>query len=162
MGRAKHKYKNHDGSRFVLLPHVVMDSPAYLNLSFSATTMLVDVARQYSGSNNGKLVLCDKALKRRGWNSHATITKAKRELIEAGLLFLTRQGYRPNKASWYALTWLSLDWTPEMEISLAAFPRGAYLENKSRPSENGARGKTIAPNSGVSPHPATPETGAIR
>lgn len=162
MGRAKHKSKNHDGSRFVLLPHVVMDSPAYLNLSFSAIAILLDIARQYSGSNNGKLVLCDKALKRRGWNSHATITKAKRELIEAGLLFLTRQGYRPNKASWYALTWLTLDWVPEMEISRAAFPRGAYLENKSRPSGSGVRPSVIATENGVSPLRQTPETGAIR
>jgi hypothetical protein len=121
--------KNRDGTGFVALPHVVQDSSAYKSLSFSARALLLDIARQYTGSNNGKLVTCAKALADRGWNSNATVTKAQRELMEYGFLCLTRQGFKPNKASWYALTWLSLDWSPEMDIQQSAFRRGMYLQN---------------------------------
>lgn len=54
------KNRNRDGSRFMALPHVVLDSPAYLALSFSARALLVDIGRQYSGGNNGRLLICDR------------------------------------------------------------------------------------------------------
>lgn len=135
MGRAKHKGSNRDGTRFVALPFTVLDSPAFLGLSYSARTLLLDIARQFSGSNNGQLVVCDKAMAPRGWTSSTTIHKAKRELLDAGLLCETRKGQKPNKASWFALTWQSLDWVPEMDISRAGFSRGAYLKTKSDPQK---------------------------
>ena len=97
--------------------------------------MLVDMAFQYSGSNNGKLVVCDKAMKPRGWSSGTTIHKAKRELLEAGFLCETRKGHKPNKASWFALTWQTLDWLPEMDIQRAGFTRSAYLKTNSDPQK---------------------------
>lgn len=126
MGRTKHKGNGRDGSLFVALPHVVLDSKAYLLLSYSARALLVDIARQYNSSNNGKLVICDKALKPRGWKSQTTIHKAKEELLKAGFLCMTRQGHKPNKASWFAITWQTLDWTPEMDIERNGFTRSAY------------------------------------
>ena len=119
----KRKSNHRDGSRFVALPYLLLDSPAFLGLSFSARGLLVDVARQYSGSNNGRLVVCDKALKPRGWTSPATIHKAKRELLETGFLCETRKGQKPNKASWFALTWQTLDWSSEMDIKREGFTR---------------------------------------
>lgn len=131
----KRKGKSRDGSRFVALPHVLLDSPAYLALSFSARAFLIDMALQYSGSNNGKLVVCDKAMKPRGWASSTTIHKAKRELIEAGFICETRKGHKPNKASWFALTWQTLDWSPEMDVQRAGFIRSAYLKTNSDPQK---------------------------
>lgn len=127
MGRAKHKGVGRDGVQFLALPHVVLDSPAFLGLSAPATRLLLDVARQYTGKNNGRLVACSKYLAGRGWKSHDTATRARRELEAAGLLFQTRMGARPNKAAWFALTWASLDWSPELEIRPETFPRGQYL-----------------------------------
>lgn len=147
MTRGARRSANRDGSQFVALPHVVLDSLSYQCLSFSARSLLVDLARQFSGSNNGKLVLCDKALKPRGWKSSATIHKAKRELLQSSLIYQTRQGYKPNKASWFAVTWLSLDWLPEMDIARNNFPRGAYLDFKIRPPKSGAHISAIASNS---------------
>lgn len=127
MGRAKHKRTGRDGSRFLALPHTVMDSPAYIALSAHAVRLLLDISRQYTGSNNGKLVACMTALNPRGWTSNDTLQNARRELEAARLLVLTRRGARPNKAAWFALTWASLDYSPEMdEVSPASFPRGAY------------------------------------
>lgn len=126
MGRAKHKRTGRDGVRFLALPHTVMDSPAFLGLSAPAVRLLLDIARQFDGRNNGRLVACMSALKSRGWTSNDTLSRARRELEAAGLLYQTRIGMRPNRAAWFALTWSTLDWTPEMECSAAAFPRGLY------------------------------------
>lgn len=140
MSLAKRKPKNRDGSRFLALPHVVMDSSAFLNLSAPSVRLLLDIARQYSGSNNGKLVACMSALKDRGWTSNDTLTRARRELEASGLLIETRKGMRPNRAAWYAVTWTTLDWIPEMDIKRESFERGAYAKNDPIP----AIGKTRA------------------
>jgi len=63
----------------------------------------------------------------RGWRSELTLQRAKRELIELGLIVETRKGARPNKASLYAVTWCALDQCKgKLDIPLATFPRGAY------------------------------------
>lgn len=131
----KRKTRGRDGTRFLLLPHVVLDSPAYLALSFSARALLTDISRQYAGDNNGRLLICDKVLMPRGWKSSTTIHKAKQELLDAGLLQETRKGQKPNKASWFAVTWQTLDWVPEMDLTRAGFNRGAYLKTISDPQK---------------------------
>ena len=55
------------------------------------------------------------------------LTKAKRELLDAGFIFETVKGQRPNKAARYAVTWRALDRHPGYEAGTAeAFQRGAY------------------------------------
>ena len=135
MANPKRKGSSRDGSRFVALPCLLLESPAYIGLSFSARALLVDMAYQYSGSNNGRLVICDKATRPRGWVSNATVYKAKQELLDAGFLCETRKGQKPNKASWFALTWHTLDWLPEMDIQRAGFTRSAYLKTESDPQK---------------------------
>jgi hypothetical protein len=100
-----------DGERFVRLPHVVLDSAAYRNLSHTARSLLVDTARQYNGKNNGRLVVTPKYLAPLGWNSADVIQRAKVELLNSGLLIETRKGARPNKAAWYMLAWHDINVT---------------------------------------------------
>jgi hypothetical protein len=127
MSSAKRNRKaDRDGVRFLSIPHVVMDSPAFIGLSAPAVRLLLDIARQLSVSNNGKLTASMKYLAKRGWTSNDTVTRARRELLEAGFLFETRKGMRPNRAAWFAVTWTSLCWSPEMDVSERSFPRGAY------------------------------------
>lgn len=135
MSKNRGKGTSRDGGRFVALPNILLDSPAYLSMSFSARALLIDLARQYTGSNNGKLVVCDKALRPRGWTSKTTIHKAKAELLATGFLCETRKGQKPNKASWFALTWQTLDWSPEMDIQRTGFTRSAYLKTNSDPQK---------------------------
>jgi hypothetical protein len=151
-----------DGSRFVAFPFVLLDSPAYMALSFSAKALLIDIARQYSGANNGRLTICEKVLAPRGWNSNATIHKAKKELLHSGLLCETRKGAKPNKASWFALTWQRLDWDVQMDIARTGFSQGSYLKNNFRPPENGVEEPITAPETGVEQSLATPKNGAMR
>lgn len=162
MSRGKRSSSGRDGSQFALLPHVVLDSPAYLSLTYPARSLLLELIRQYRGSNNGRLVLCDKYLEPRGWNSRDVITRAKRQLLDAGLIQETRKGQRPNKAAWFALTWLSLDWSQEMDIARNGFARGAYLKNEKRPPSDGLKRTKIGPGDGQGYTVTRPPNGPMR
>lgn len=135
MGRSKHRRTGRDGVRFLALPHTVLDSHAFLGLSAPAVRLLLDIARQFDGQNNGRLVACMSALKSRGWNSNDTLTRARKELEASHLLYQTRIGMRPNRAAWFALTWLALDWTPDMEITQSGYPRGRYIDPATAPKK---------------------------
>lgn len=107
---ARNRHKgNRIGEGFVALPYSVLNSPLFLALSPHAVKLLIDVAAQYRGDNNGDLSLAWKTMKPRGWRSEATLHKAKRELLDGGFLFEARKGRRPNVCSLFALTWRTLD-----------------------------------------------------
>jgi hypothetical protein len=106
---AHQKGSSRDAGGFVALPWSVLDSAAYRALSHPEKSLLLELSRQYVKDNNGRLLASTKFLKNRGWNSADVIHRAKLELIEAGLIYETVKGHRPNKASWYAITWQNLD-----------------------------------------------------
>jgi hypothetical protein len=123
--------------RFVGLPVALLDCPAYHGLSVYAKVLLIDVARQYMGANNGTLLGSKRKMEEYGWKSSDTLHKALRELLEARLLFRTVQGQRPNKASWYALTWRTLDKSDGYDPGTESlFRRGAYLQPKPKPTRD--------------------------
>lgn len=94
--------------------------------------MLLEVARQFVRDKNGRLLLSRAYMATRGWKSMAMLNKCKAELIEAGFPFQTVQGHRPNKASWYAVTWRALDKHPGYDAGAAhLFIRGAYQNGAS-------------------------------
>jgi hypothetical protein len=157
-----------DSGGFVALPWSVLDCPAYALLSHPARGLLLEFARQFIRDNNGRLLASGIYLASRGWKSSDVITRAKRELIEAGFIFETVMGHRPNKASWYAVTWRSLDKCAGYDFgTTAAFERGAYL--KRRPEKikvltppRGVESPSTAPPHGVEGIPPTPPHGAVR
>jgi len=116
-----------DGGAFIQLPMSVLNSCAYIECNSFSRMLLFDLLAQYRGNNNGDLSPCWKFMRLRGWRSEATLMKAKRELIELGLIVETRKGARPNKASLYAVTFYALDdCGGKLEMSSKSFPRGAY------------------------------------
>jgi hypothetical protein len=123
-----------DGGGFIALPWSVVDSEAFQGLSHPAKALLIYIARQYNQSNNGAL-RCGRAyMKERGWKSMDTLTKAKRELLDAELIYETVKGCRPNKASLYAITWCALDKVNGFDAGAAAgFQRSAYLKKTKKP-----------------------------
>ena len=124
-----------DGGAFMSLPVAVLQSRAYTLASPHARMLLIDLFLQYRGDNNGDLSACWKFMQPRGWRSETTLTKAKRELIDAGLIVETRKGARPNKASLYAVTWCDLDdCGGKLDMSPAGFPRGAYKQHNPVPT----------------------------
>lgn len=115
------------GGAVLVVPHIVLNSAAYMTLSGSAVKLLYDIAMQYNLSNNGALLASMRYMsERRGWTSSDMLNKARKELIDHELISLTVQGRLPNKASWYGLTWLALDIVKGLEISIQSWPRGAY------------------------------------
>jgi hypothetical protein len=116
-----------DGKTFVRLPYVLLESPGYRRASSTARALLIDVAMQYKGHNNGKLVACAKYLKPKGWSSNGTVLRALHELQDCGLIFETRKGARPNKAAWFALTWRDLNQVVGLDIDPKLFRRGGYM-----------------------------------
>ena len=70
--------------------------------------LLIDVAKQYNGSNNGDLHAAWSILSGQGWHSKGTLSRAIKELIDKGFIELTRQGGK-NRCSLYAVTWRSID-----------------------------------------------------
>ena len=95
-------------SPFVMFPCHVLDHEVFKTLSKRATKLVIDIAAQYRGHNNGDLCAPLSLMRKRGWNSSDQLEKAKNELIEKDVILVARQGGR-NKANLYALTWFPID-----------------------------------------------------
>ncbi len=129
--KARHKVDRRDPGAFIQVPLAVKTSASYRGLSYPAKALLWDVAFQYKGDNNGRLLTGWKIMSEEcGWASKDTLNRAKAELLASGLLFETRKGARPNRSSWCAVTWWALDHTSDMDIEEHAFPRGLYRRNE--------------------------------
>lgn len=174
-----------DAGGFVALPWAVLDCPAYAHLSHPARALLMEIARQFVKDNNGRLLVSGAYLRTRAWKSADVITRAKRELIAAGFIFETVMGQRPNKASWYAVTWQRLDKLKGYDPgALESFRRGAYAsgvvlhakptreelyekwrqpkkQNASLRPSGGVESALIAPSGGVERLALAPSHGAI-
>jgi hypothetical protein len=117
------------GGAVLIVPHVVLNSAAYISLSSPAIKLLYDVAMQYNTYNNGALLASWRYMsEKRGWTSADQLTKAKAELLDKSLIVQTVQGLLPNKAAWYGLTWLSLDNIKGLDegVTASKWPRGTY------------------------------------
>ena len=157
-----------DSGGFIALPWSVLDCPSYARLSMHSRALLLEVARQFVRDNNGRLLLSRAYMATRGWKSMDMLNKCKAELIEAGFIFQTVQGHRPNKASWYAVTWRALDKLPGYDDGAErCFERGAYqkiqlINGASLRPPHGTERAVIVPPHGTDTLPAVPPHGAIR
>lgn len=109
-----------------------MEHADFLGLSASAKALLLDLAYQYRGHNNGDLGVAWQVLRKRGWKSKATIQKSCKELERAGLIRCVRQGRFMNPGgtcSLYALTW-----EPIHRQDLDVAPTGRPLRVFGRPA----------------------------
>jgi len=168
MGRDKAQRAAKGGGRdiggFVALPWSVLDSAAYRALSHPARSLLIEFARQFVRNNNGRLIASTKYLKNRGWNSADVIHRAKLELIQAGLIYETVKGHRPNKASWYAITWQSLDKDSRYDAGAWEGWRHARsgYKNATLIPPNGTKGHSIEPAHGIAIVTSNPLDGTIK
>ena len=117
----------------------------------------MELARQYVRDNNGRLLCSMAYLKPRGWGSNDVITRAVRELMTTGLVHQTVQGCRPNKASWFAITWRGLDRHPGYDAgAIEGFQRGAYRQTQCPAPPDGVG------NRGAGKALPTPSGGAVK
>jgi hypothetical protein len=139
-----------DPGGFMALPWSVLDCPAYAALSHPARSLLVEIGRQHVRDNNGRLLASRAYLARRGWTSADVIQRAKTELLAAGFIHETVKGQRPNKASWYAITWFALDRLEGYDAGAAeTFVRSAYRKNAALCPSHGTERAPIAPSHGT-------------
>lgn len=123
MARSSERTKGRGNSaRIAVLPHAVMNHPAYMNLSGSALRLLLEMIRQYNGySNNGNLAAAWEIMRKRGFKSKATLAKALKELLDSDFLIRTREGRFQNpgkQCALYAVTWAAIDECPGKRLEV--------------------------------------------
>lgn len=123
MGRSytKSKGRGGGGPGYGALPRNVWKHPDYCNLSGSGAKLLMDLACQFNGRNNGDLTVAYSLLRERGWSSKATIKRAVDELLQACLIRQSRPGRFTNpggQPALYALCWLPIDECPGKNLEL--------------------------------------------
>ncbi|RYH53877.1 MAG: hypothetical protein EON54_13365, partial [Alcaligenaceae bacterium] len=77
--------------RHIRLYHKLLGSHAYNALDYSSKALLIELRYKLNGSNNGNLSATLSELKKRGWASAATLSKALRQLEAVGILRKTRK-----------------------------------------------------------------------
>ena len=103
---------------FVGLHHYILKSDEFAALTPSAVKLLIELAKEYKGKNNGDFSAPYSVLKHRGWRSPGTLSKSLTELLDNGWIVTTRQGGR-HRCSLYAITWWPVD---ECDGKLEVFP----------------------------------------
>lgn len=93
------------------LDHSLLTSPAYRSLSPVSRALLVELVRLYNGKNNGMLAVSERDAASICNVSRITIRKGFAQLIEVGILEISRNSYFNVKSGdkrcrEYALTWL--------------------------------------------------------
>lgn len=125
--RPNAKGRNNAPGGFAGIPRVVMETSDFQQLSYKSQALLMQLAYQYRGNNNGDLTVAFSVLKKRGWKREATISNAVAELLQAKLILKTRDGRFTNpgaRCALYALTWHPINECigKELEISPTKTP----------------------------------------
>ena len=101
---------------FAALPHAYFKTAEYARLSFRARALLIELALQFFGSNNGGLTATYSTMRGRGFKSKDQLTKAIDELLARGWIQVSRQGGR-TRATLYALTYRRIDQArPDLDV----------------------------------------------
>ena len=107
-----------------MLPLTVLDKVAVNTLSHATKWVLVLMAAQYNGYNNGALGLSKSQAAKQNI-SNKTLYKALATLEERGLIEQTYPASRvPPRPTMYALTWISVDdtsWSQSTRIPSHAY-----------------------------------------
>lgn len=90
------------------IPLRVIRSKEFGQLGGWEVKLLIELAAQYNGYNNGNLSCPFSQLKERGWNSNGTLFAARNRLLECNWIVTSRHGNR-KRCALFALTWLSVD-----------------------------------------------------
>lgn len=128
----RHKAQGRSAATYLGIPHYVFRSEEFGQLSGWPLKLLIELAGQYNGHNNGDLSCPMSLLKRRGWKSSGTRDKAIKALEATRWIVTTRHGGR-NVCSLFAVTWWPVDeckgkW---LEVKPEKSPSNAWQKSKS-------------------------------
>ncbi len=103
---ARRKGKSYCGGTFFVLPHNLVQSPAYAALTGSAVKILCALLTCYNGSNNGFIAFGYRDGKKFGLSINTT-KRALNDLADKGFIEKTKAGvYQGNRSEWL-LTFLT-------------------------------------------------------
>jgi len=94
---------------FLGIPHYIVRSPEFGQLEPWPLKLLIELAGNYNGKNNGDLSAAYSVLSARGWNSAGTLNAAIKSLVKHGWITYTRHGGR-NRCALFAVTWWPIDY----------------------------------------------------
>ena len=109
MSRRKAKSKAITYPGYLNLHRPLLDCDDFISLKGNSIKLLIDIAQQYNGYNNGDLCASLSIMKKRGWNSNQQLSKALKELIDKNLIMQTKQGGLNIGPNLYAITWQPID-----------------------------------------------------
>lgn len=140
MARTRAKAKGRqDGWTYFQLPHNLLKCEDFTSLSGSALKVLLHLASQFNGTNNGDLSATLTDVRAKGVRSSSTLVAAIAELQQKNLIVCTRTGrfMRPGgRCALYGLTWLRIHDCPgkDLEHAPTVTPlRGLSLERAKTP-----------------------------
>lgn len=112
MAKAKPKSDNRADTRgggWVGIPHVVVDSAAYRHLSLWARAVLIEIAREFNGYNNGIIKLSQREIAERlTTTNYRKISAAVAELMEHGFIDIAVEGtWIDRQARLFRLTFIT-------------------------------------------------------
>lgn len=105
--------------RFAGIPHSVMDSPGYAATHTPARAILLELAKRYYGSNNGRIALSVRDAAKGCRIGVNTAARAFGELVDCGLIECVEKGeFKRNnrRASEFRLLWARCDKTFALPI----------------------------------------------
>lgn len=131
---------------FAMIPESVLQSPEFHGITGEAVRLLLALAAQYNGHNNGNLCAASSVAKLYGFKSGDTLARAIVGLLEAGLIIRTREGLfngAGSKCALYAIAWKAIDACPGKDLTIAptsapprlfmpATKQSALSENRTR------------------------------
>ena len=104
----KDNVEKRGGGQFTSIRTEVLRSDAWANTGAQGKRLIMDLAAQYRGNNNGDLCATWKFMRERGWKSKSTLDAAKKELLEKKWILTTRKGGRKTP-DLLALTFWGID-----------------------------------------------------
>lgn len=105
-----------------MIPESVLLSAESHSVTGEAIRLLLALAAQYKGRNNGNLCAALSVLRQYGFNSADTIARALAQLTEAGLIIRTREGAfqgESSKCALYAVAWKAIDECPGKDLTVS-------------------------------------------
>ena len=91
---------------YLKLLHYIIDSQQFARIPGSKLKMLIDLARQFNGRNNGNFDISKIRLR---WNSRDTTGTALTWLVNHGWIIKTKQGGLGMGPDLFAVTWWPID-----------------------------------------------------
>ena len=127
MAKKSNKRPERISGGYLSIPWAVFDSVAFKGSTAAARSLMIALARQANGFNNGHLQMTQSWMKEMGYTNLQQNKNARDELIERGLIVYTRRGGLNMGADNFAITWLDISNFSGLDITFREYEKGKYL-----------------------------------